>query len=173
MRLLGFGLVLVLVLTGCNDSGTTRQQIKDNNAATKRINVSDVSNQNNKGKAIGKEYGGKGTGYGQVKKRPPVNVVPPLIDIKEGLSNYLVSKGGYALTDSNSQMKWLDEYSLNMMLWDDDADYHNPTNDNYLIIINNPQEVAKAVSDVTGKNYMLSSYGTDVGGYSVGFYELH
>lgn len=173
MKLLGLGLVLVLTLTGCNDSGTTQKQNNDNNAATNLTNVSDVPNQANKGKAIGKNYGGKGTGYGQVKKNPPEKVVPPLSTISEGLSNYLVSKGGYALTDSNSQMKWLDEYSLNMMLWDVDADYHNPTNVNYLIIINNPQEVAKAVSDVTGKNYMLSAYGTDVGGYSVGFYELH
>jgi hypothetical protein len=173
MKLPGLGLVLVFALTGCNDRGTTQQQINDNNAANNLTHVSDVSNQANKGKAIGKKYGGKGTGYGQVKKRLPENVVPPLMAINEGLSNYLVSKGGYALTDSNSQMKWLDEYSLNMMLWDVDADYHNPTNVNYLIIVNNPQEVAKAVSDVTGKNYMLSAYGTDVGGYSVGFYELH
>jgi hypothetical protein len=173
MKLLGFGLVLVLALTGCNDSGTTQQQITDNNVAIYQTNVSNVSKKANKGKAIGREYGGKGAGYGQVKKSPPDNVVPTLMDIKEGLSNYLVSKGGYALTDSNSQMKWLDEYSLNMMLWDDEADFHNPTNANYLIIINNPQEVAKAVSDVTGKNLMLSSNGTDVGGYSVGFYEIH
>lgn len=173
MKLLGLGLVLVYALTGCNESGTTGQQINDNHSATNQTNVSNVSNQANKGKAIGREYGGKGAGYGQVKKRPPANIAPSLNDINEGLSNYLVSKGGYALTDSNSQMKWLDEDSLNIMLWDDNADFYNPTNANYLIIINNPQEVAKAVSDVTGKNYMLSSNGTDVGGYSVGFYELH
>lgn len=34
MKLLGFGLVSCLALTECNDSGTTQQQIKDNNAST-------------------------------------------------------------------------------------------------------------------------------------------
>ncbi|MEH7544921.1 hypothetical protein [Neobacillus vireti] len=58
------GLVFVLILTGCNHTGNTKQQIND----TTKENVSDVSNKNNNGKAIGEEYGGKGAGYGQVKK---------------------------------------------------------------------------------------------------------
>lgn len=62
-----FGLVLVLVLTGCNQADTTKQQNNDNTT-------------NNKGKAIGKEYGGKGTGYGQVKKIEPGQAVPPLVE---------------------------------------------------------------------------------------------
>ena len=70
--------------------------LKGNNATNNITNVSDVPDHAKKGKAIGKKYGGKGTGYGQVKKIPPGNAVPPLIAIKEGLSNYIVSKGGYA-----------------------------------------------------------------------------
>jgi hypothetical protein len=61
MKLLA-ALVFVLALTGCNQTDTTKNQIKDNN-----INTTNVSNQ---GQAIGKEYGGKGTGYGQIKKVP-------------------------------------------------------------------------------------------------------
>jgi hypothetical protein len=76
MKLFRLGLVLVLVLTGCNQADTTKQQIKDNTTNK----VSNVSNTNNKGKAIGKEYGGKGTGYGQVKKIEPSQTVPPLVE---------------------------------------------------------------------------------------------
>lgn len=67
-----FILVLVLALTGCNHADTTKQQLKDNT-----LNTTNVSNEN-KGKAIGKEYGhGKETAYGQVKKIEPGNAVPP------------------------------------------------------------------------------------------------
>jgi hypothetical protein len=76
VKLFGLGLVVVLVLTGCNQADTTKQQIKDNTTN----NVSNVSNPNNKGKAIGKDYGGKGTGYGQVKKIEPGQAIPPLVE---------------------------------------------------------------------------------------------
>lgn len=77
MKLLG--LVFVLVLTGCNNAETPKQQIQDNNVYN---NVTDV-NQTNHGKAVGKEYGGKGAGYGQVKKIEPGNAVPPIIEAPE------------------------------------------------------------------------------------------
>jgi hypothetical protein len=74
MKLLG--LVLALALTGCNQVDTTKQQIRDNTTN----NVSNVSDKTNNGKAIGQEYGGKGAGYGQVKKIEPGQAVPPLIE---------------------------------------------------------------------------------------------
>jgi hypothetical protein len=76
MRLLGLVLVLALALTGCNQTDTKKQQISDNTT----YDVSNVSDKTNNGKAVGKEYGGKGTGYGQVKKIEPGHAVPPLIE---------------------------------------------------------------------------------------------
>ncbi|MFC0274792.1 hypothetical protein ACFFIX_26125 [Metabacillus herbersteinensis] len=73
MRLLGLVLVLALALTACNQTDTTKNQIKDNNT-----NTTNVSNETNRGQAIGKEYGGKGTGYGQVKKIEPGQATPPI-----------------------------------------------------------------------------------------------
>jgi hypothetical protein len=61
MRLLGLVLVLALALTACNQTDTTKNQLKDNN-----LNTTNVTNEGNVGK--GQEYGGKGQGYGQVKK---------------------------------------------------------------------------------------------------------
>jgi hypothetical protein len=72
LYVLGLVLVLALVLTGCNQADTTKQQIKEN--TTNNVYTS------NKGKAIGKEYGGKGKGYGQVKKIEPGQAVPPLVE---------------------------------------------------------------------------------------------
>ncbi|NWQ43372.1 hypothetical protein MLOOGBEN_21975 [Bacillus sp. EB106-08-02-XG196] len=78
MRLLGLVLVLALALTGCNQTDTKKQQISGNTT----YDVSNVSDKTNNGKAVGKEYGGKGTGYGQVKKIegqvPPPIIEPPL-----------------------------------------------------------------------------------------------
>jgi hypothetical protein len=66
-------LVLTLVMTGCQ-ANTTKQQLKDNN-----INTTNVSNNANIGK--GQQYGGKRSGYGQVKKIPPGNAVPPTNEV--------------------------------------------------------------------------------------------
>ena len=78
MRLLGLVLILALALTGCNQTDTRKQQISDNTT----YDVSNVSNKTNNGKAVGKEYGGKGTGYGQIKKiqgqAPPPLIEPPM-----------------------------------------------------------------------------------------------
>jgi hypothetical protein len=78
MKLSGIVLVLVLALTGCNNAETPKQQIQDNNVT----NVSDV-NKTNQGEAVGKEYGGKGTGYGQVKKSEPGNAVTPIAPVED------------------------------------------------------------------------------------------
>ena len=98
MRLLV--LILALALTGCNQTDTAKQQISEN-ITYDVSNVSDKTNngnafgkeyggkgtgygqvQKNEGKAVGKEYGGKGTGYGQIKKiegqAPPPLIVPPM-----------------------------------------------------------------------------------------------
>ena len=78
MRLLGLVLILALALTGCNQTDTRKQQISDNTT----YDVSNVSDKTNNGKAVGKEYGGKGTGYGQIKKiqgqAPPPLIEPPM-----------------------------------------------------------------------------------------------
>jgi hypothetical protein len=70
--LIGLGLILV-VLTGCNQTDTSKNQLKDNN-----INTTNVADKGNIGK--GQKYGGKGTGYGQVKKIEPGQAVPPLVE---------------------------------------------------------------------------------------------
>lgn len=72
MKLLSLVLACILALTACNQTDTAKQQLKDNTTS----NVSNVSNGNN-GKAIGKDYGGKGQGYGQVKKNEPGQAPPP------------------------------------------------------------------------------------------------
>jgi hypothetical protein len=78
MKLLGLVLILALALTGCNQTDTKKQQISDNTT----YDVSNVSDKTNNGKAVGKEYGGKGAGYGQVKKiegqAPPPLIEPPM-----------------------------------------------------------------------------------------------
>jgi hypothetical protein len=79
LKLLGIVLTLALALTGCNQADTTKQQIGDNTTN----NVSYVSDKTNNGKAVGQEYGGKGTGYGQVKKIESGQAVPPLIEAPE------------------------------------------------------------------------------------------
>jgi hypothetical protein len=76
MKLPVLVLVIALALIGCNQTDTTKQEIRDNTTN----NVSDVSNKTNNGKAVGQDYGGKGTGYGQVKKIPPGQAVPPLVE---------------------------------------------------------------------------------------------
>jgi hypothetical protein len=55
MKLLSYALVLILALTACNQTDTTKNEIKDNTTN----NVSNVSYENN-GEAIGQEYSGKG-----------------------------------------------------------------------------------------------------------------
>jgi hypothetical protein len=106
MKILRLALVLVFLITGCNPTGT-RQQLKDNN-----INTTKVSNEGNIGK--GQQYGGKGTGYGQVKKIPPGQAVPPLIEappapvapieIKtfEDLQKAIGAKFGYTVTGKSN-----------------------------------------------------------------------
>ncbi|MEH7419444.1 hypothetical protein V7266_29885 [Neobacillus drentensis] len=73
MKLLGLVLVLALALTACNETDTTKNQLKDNN-----INTTKVSDNAKVGK--GQKYGGKRTGYGQVKKNEPGQATPPIIE---------------------------------------------------------------------------------------------
>ena len=81
MKLLGLLLALALTLTGCNQTDTTKQQISENTT----YDVSNVSDKTYNGKAVGKEYGGKGTGYGQVKKNEPV---PPALDTQAEVTQF-------------------------------------------------------------------------------------
>jgi predicted transport protein len=71
MKLLGIVLVIVLTLTACNQTDTTKNKLKDNNTIT-----TNVSNKGNIGKGQG--YGGKGQGYGQVKKIEGQAVAPEI-----------------------------------------------------------------------------------------------
>lgn len=95
MRLLGLVLILALALTGCNQTDTRKQQISDNTT----YDVSNVSNKTNNGKAVGKEYGGKGTGYGQIKKikgqAPPPLIEPPMgVEVQlEKFTEWTLSRG--------------------------------------------------------------------------------
>src|SRR5688572_28018810 len=74
MKLLGIGIVFLLALTACNADDTAKQLNRDNN-----INTTDKSNNGKTG--VGQEYGGKGTGYGQVKKIEPGQAVPPTAEV--------------------------------------------------------------------------------------------
>jgi hypothetical protein len=69
MQLLGLVLVLVLTLTACNSTDTTMNNLKDNHT-----NTTNVTNKGNIGK--GQEYGGRGQGYGQIKKIEGQAVAP-------------------------------------------------------------------------------------------------
>jgi hypothetical protein len=92
LKLLRLLLTLAFALTACNQTDTTKQQNGDNTTT----NVSNVSNKTNNGKAVGQGNGGKGTGYGQVKKIEPSQAVPPSIEAPaidtniQVLNDYLV-----------------------------------------------------------------------------------
>ncbi|MBT2730351.1 hypothetical protein J7E63_26295 [Bacillus sp. ISL-75] len=109
MKLLGLGLVLVFALTGCNDNGTTRQQLKDNNVANNLTNVSDVPDNANEGHAIGKEFGGKGTGYGQVKKKTNAELIQEFL-VSNGIeySDFQKSEYGYKYKVPSYSRQYMD-----------------------------------------------------------------
>ncbi|PGY11121.1 hypothetical protein [Bacillus sp. AFS031507] len=82
------GLMMVIALLGaCNRTDNTKQQLNTSNVST------------DQGKHIGTEYGGQGTGYGQVKRVPSGNAVTPIAPIDpfekatKQMVSYIESKG--------------------------------------------------------------------------------
>ena len=142
------GLTMTLLLLGaCTQAQQDKTQQSINNPPPPtQLNTTNVSDQTktDQGKHIGTEYGGKGAGYGQVKKIegqavPPIIEAPALTN-EQKLNQLVYERIGRRVASvdilANAITINLVDYSVDSNIWWDDQ-----------------QAIVKAVNELYGNSY--------------------
>jgi hypothetical protein len=149
----------LLLLGGCTQTQKDKTQQSINNPSPQtELNKTNVSDQTktDQGKKIGTEYGGKGAGYGQVKKIEPGQAAPPLIEAPQitvqSLSGDWVSTGTtqYHTTTIKMGPTGNNTFNISFYAWQQNA--FGSFQDRYMsgngVITNN-----KVTFEITEPNY--------------------